>query len=188
MHVARIDLPPVEDGDPDADIDRYRLWRLRPEFGVAAEAFNRTIQENSILPVAEHEAARIRIAHINGCVPCSEARTEDLEAAGIDESFYEDVDDPARRGRYTVRERLSIEFAERFAEGAKAFDDRFWAEFRANYSDAEIVDLAASCAKWLGLGRLNAVLDLTVACPIRIVPSRHAAKPSSVGNGITAAR
>jgi AhpD family alkylhydroperoxidase len=176
MLMARLDLPRGDDGHPDADTDRYRMWSLRPEFGEAADIFSRVIQENSILPVAEHEAARIRMAHINGCVSCSEARTTDLAAVGLDESFYEDVDDPAKRGRYTVRERLAIEFAERFAAGKHTFDDRFWSEFRANFSDAEIVDLAASCAKWMGLGRLNAVLELSVACPIRIAPSNKAPK------------
>lgn len=148
------------------------MWRLRPELGEAAEALSRVVQECSIVPVREHEAARMRIAHINGCSPCSDARVEDMAAHGLDESFYADVDDPGRRGRYTHRERLAIEFAERFAAGKEAFHDAFWVEFRAAFSDEEIVDLATSVAKWLALGRINAVLDLSVSCPIRIAPSR----------------
>jgi alkylhydroperoxidase family enzyme len=153
------------------------MWRLRPEFGEAAEALSRVVQEQSIIPVREHEAARIRIAHINGCEPCSETRIDDMEKWGLDESFYEDVDEPAKRGRYTEREVLAIEFAERFAAGREAFDDAFWARLRAAYSDAEIVDLGVSVAKWLALGRINAVFDLTVSCPIRIVPSANQASP-----------
>jgi alkylhydroperoxidase family enzyme len=167
--MARIDIP------EGAGEERQRMWRLRPELGEAAEAFSAAVQERSIVPVREHEAARIRIAHINGCEPCSGARIADMEAWGIDESFYEDVDDPGRRGRYAAREVGAIEFAERFVAGAGAFDDAFWLRLRAAFSDAEIVDLAASCAKWLGLGRINAVLGLTVSCPIRIAPSRAAA-------------
>ena len=144
------------------------MWQLRPELGDAAEAFSVVVQDRSIVPVREHEAARIRIAHINRCVPCSEARMADMAAWGLDESFYDDVDDPERRGRYTEREVLAIEFAERFAAGPDAYDDAFWERFRRTYRDDEIVDLAASCAKWLGLGRLNSVLDLSVSCPIRM--------------------
>jgi alkylhydroperoxidase family enzyme len=167
--MARIELP---EGD---EPDRARMWRLiAPEIGAAAERFSETIQRESIVPVPEHEAARIRIAHINGCEPCSDARIADMDAFGLDEAFYRDVDDPALRSRYAPRVRLAIGFAERFAAGAHAFDDAFWSELRAAFSDAEIVDLAASCAKWLGLGRINAVLDLSVACPIQIAPSRHA--------------
>ena len=164
--MARIDLP------PGPGEDRERMWRLRPELGEAAEALSRIVQERSIIPVREHEAARIRIAHINGCDPCSEARVQDMEAYGLDESFYEDVDYPDRRNRFTERERLAIEFAERFAAGQDAFDDAFWADLRAAFSDEELVDLGVSVAKWLALGRINAVFDLAVSCPIRIAPSQ----------------
>ncbi len=171
--MARIDLPP---GDGE---DQQRMWKLRPEFGAAAKIFSDTIQQKSILPVREHEAARIRIAHINGCIPCSEARVADMETWGLDDSFYADVDDPALRGRYTKRESLAIEFAERFAIGESAFDDLFWKRFRDAYSDAEIVDLSFSCAKWMGLGRVNAVLGLTVSCPIKI-PASHSPEKVAV--------
>jgi alkylhydroperoxidase family enzyme len=160
--MARIALP---DGDGE---ETARLWRLRPEMGAAAAAFNESIQAGTSLPVREQEAARIRIAHINGCMPCSEARIDDMAAFGLDEAFYEDVDDPAKRGRYGPREALAIAFAERFAVGPQAFDDGFWAELRAAYTDAEIVDLAACCGKWLGLGRINAVLEIERSCPVRI--------------------
>lgn len=170
----RIDLPAGDGEDYD------RMWQLRPEFGRAVAAFSDAIQENTILPVREHEAARIRIAHINGCIPCSEARIADMAQYGLDDSFYEDVDDPARRGRYTERERLAIEFAERFEAGAEAFDNAFWARMRAAYASPEILDLAACCGKWMGLGRVNAVLELEVSCPIRIEPSRnHAQAPAA---------
>lgn len=168
--MARIDLP---EGDGE---DAQRMWRLRPEFGAAAKAFSNAIQESSIFPLREHEAARIRIAHINGCIPCSGTRVDHMEDWGLDESFYADVDDPARRGRYTRREVLAIEFAERFAAGKAAFDDLFWKRMNDAFSAAEIVDLAASCAKWLGLGRLNAVLDLDVSCPIKIPGARNPQK------------
>ena len=113
-HLPRIDIP---DGPGE---ERERMWRLRPELGEAAEALSRIVQEQSIIPVREHEAARIRIAHINGCEPCSETRINEMERWDLEESFYLDVDDLAKRGRYTEREVLAIEFAERFAVGHDA--------------------------------------------------------------------
>ena len=176
--MARVDLP-AGPGE-----DRERMWQLRPELGAAAEALSRVVQERSIIPVREHEAARMRIAHINGCEPCSDTRVIDMEAYGLDESFYADVDDPVRRGRYTTRERLAIEFAERFAAGREAFDEEFWAELHEAYSDAELVDLGVSVAKWLALGRINAVFDLSVSCPLRILPSApNAAAATAAGGG-----
>ena len=93
-------------------------------------------------------------------------------AYGLDEAFYANVDDPALRKSYSRREALAIAFAERFAVGQQAFDDDFWADLRAAFNDGEILDLAACCAKWLGLGRLNAVMEIERSCPIRISGDR----------------
>jgi alkylhydroperoxidase family enzyme len=172
--MSRIELP-TGDGD-----EIQRVWELRPELGAAAAEFNRAAEETSIISPQESEAARIRIGHINGCEPCSQARSSEMDALGLDESFYEDVDDPSKRGRYTTRELLAIEFAERFAAGKSAFDDAFWERLRASYDDAEIVDLAGSCAKWLGLGRINAVLDLHASCALRLEPSKTARRLAAV--------
>ena len=163
----RIDVPAGE-GE-----EAQRMWRMQPALGKAVYAFGDTVQDETRIPVRELEAARIRIAHINGCVPCSEARIADMEKYGLDDSFYDDVDDPARRGRNTERERLGIEFSERFAAGAQTFDDAFWKRMRSAYADAEMLDLATCCSKWLGLGRLNAGLEVEVSCPIQIAPSRN---------------
>jgi len=169
--MARIDLPE----GPESDWEK--MWSLLPPAtGEAANRFSDLIQSDTMLSVPEHEAARIRIAHLNGCEPCSGARIADMAAFGLDEAFYRDVDDPALRHLYPPRIALAIGFAERFVAGKQAFDEAFWEEMRAAFSAAEIADLTASCAKWLGLGRINAVLDLAVACPIRIAPPRHAAR------------
>lgn len=163
--MTRIDLPDGEGREP--------LWALRPQLRQATEEFSRVVQECSILPVRVAEAARMRIAHLNGCVICREARVADMAGLGLDEEFYAGIADPAARGRYSEREALAIEFADRFVAGAAAFDDEFWERMRAAFGDDEIVDLTVSAAKWLGLGRINAVLDLTTSCPVRIpTPAR----------------
>lgn len=144
------------------------MWSLRPALGAAVGAFGAALKDESRLETRVREAARIRIAHINGCLPCSQTRVEGGDALGLDEAFYAGVDDPAQRDRYAPREALAIGFAERFAAGPAAFDDAFWAALRAAFAADEIVELAAHCAKWLGLGRLNAVMEIATSCPIRI--------------------
>lgn len=167
--MANIELPA---GDAS---ESRRMWSLRPEFGAAVSAFGDAIQNGSILPVRESEAARIRIAHINKCMPCSGARMGEMERFGLTEAFYDNVDDPARRGDYSPREQLAIGFAERFAEGVDAFDGGFWDRMNAAFSREEIVDLAACVAKWMGIGRVNAVLGIEALCQIVIAPPREKA-------------
>ena len=166
--MGRIELP-AGDG-------RAPLWELAPELGPATDGFSRAVQECTVLPVRVAEAARMRIAELNGCVVCRETRVEDLAAHGMDEEFYAGVGDPARRHRYSEQEALAIEFAERFVAGAVAFDDDFWARAGAVFTPQETVVLTVSAAKWLALGRINAVLDLTMSCPVRLTPPTPVAR------------
>jgi len=160
--MARVTLPPGE-GEEGA-----RLWSLRPDLGQAVRTFGDALQAGARLPVRVREAARIRIALINGCIPCQETRVEDMEQHGLDDDFYVQVAVGIRRGDYALREALAVDFAERFCVGPPAFDDGFWAELTTAFTSAELVELAAHCAKWLGLGRLNAVMEISQSCPIRI--------------------
>ena len=156
----------IPDGNGD---ELQRVGLLQPTMAKALGALTEACYQNSKLPIREKEAARMRIAHINGCVVCSETRMVESDNCGIDESFYADVDDPAKRGRYTERERMAIEFAERYAWGKHTMDAQFWARLHAAFSDEEIVDLAICCINFLGGGRFVAVLDLSTSCPIRLV-------------------
>jgi hypothetical protein len=112
----------------------------------------------------------MRIAELNGCQVCRDTRVDDLAAHGMDAAFYTGVGDPDLRDRYAPEEVLAIEFAERFVAGAQAFDELFWSRMRAAFEPAEIVSLVVSASKWLALGRVNAVLDLAVSCPVRLSP------------------
>jgi alkylhydroperoxidase family enzyme len=156
----------VPDGDGD---ELQRVGLLQPQMAKVLGALTEACYRDSKLPIREKEAARMRIAHINGCVVCSETRMQDGASYGIDESFYTDVDDPTKRTRYTERERMAIEFAERYAWGKHTMDDGFWTRLHAAFGDEEIVDLAICCINFLGGGRFVAVLDLSTTCPIRIV-------------------
>lgn len=160
--MARISLPPGE-GEEGA-----RLWSLRPDLGHAVRAFGDTLQAGALLPVRVREAARIRIALINGCIPCQDTRFEDMERHGLNNDFYVHVAVAERRGDYGHLEALAIDFAERFCVGQPAFDNDFWGRLTTAFSSDQLVELAAHCAKWLGLGRLNAVMEISQSCPIRI--------------------
>jgi AhpD family alkylhydroperoxidase len=154
-----------------AGSERERMLALRPELHAAVDTFTHIDRDASILPVRVREAARIRIAHINGCESCMSARVADAVRFGIDDAFYEAVHDPGRRAEFSTRECIAIEYAERFCAGAGAFDDDFWSVVHEAFADAEIVDLSVLCGKWLGLGRINAVLEVAEACAIEIVPA-----------------
>ena len=105
----RIDVP---DGKADPEV---RVWALRPEMGMAAGALSHAIYEQSIVPVRERELARIRIAQINGCAICLTWRKTAGAAEVMTEADYAHVAEWATHADYTERERLAIEYAEKFA-------------------------------------------------------------------------
>jgi len=158
--MARLDLP---DGD---EPDIVRVWGLRPEMGEAVQRLSYAVYSQSQLPARVKEAARMRIAQINDCAVCRGWRIPELADQGVDEELYAHVHEPDA-GDYSEKERLAIEFAERFALDHRSLDDAFFARLREQFTDPEILDLTICVGNWLGFGRLTMVLDLDEACAVR---------------------
>ena len=115
------------------------------------------------LPWRVREAARMRIAQINGCNVCMAWHVPALARHGVDEALYAHVDDPAA-GEYSEQELLAIEYADKFALDHRSIDDAFFARMKAEFTDAEILELTACIGDWIAFGRMTAVLDLDEAC------------------------
>jgi alkylhydroperoxidase family enzyme len=156
----RIDIP---DGTNDPEV---RMWALSPTMGMAAGAMSNAIYEQSIVPVRERELARMRIAQINGCAICQQWRKTPGAAEVMREDDYAAVESWRTHGGYTPRERLAIEYADRFALDHHNLDDDFWARMKAGYSDAEILDLTVCIGGWIALGRTLHVLGIDESCAL----------------------
>lgn len=150
----RIEVPGGPGGPP------RQVWNLRPELLPTVTAMIDGPYKRSLLPAREREAARIRIAQLNDCRICRDFRARSALAGGATEDLYAHVADAHDRDNYTDRERLAIEFAERFAMDHASLDDAFFSRMRAAFGDDEILDLAICCGAFLGLGRVLAVLGI----------------------------
>ena len=142
------------------------IWTLRPEMAGMVDKMITTAYQRSRLPAAEREVARMRIAQLNACDACATFRAPSVVAAGVDEASYEHLDEYRTWTGYTERQRLAIEYAERFAGDHRAIDDELFARLRTQFADDEILDLTLCCAVYLGLGRTLEVLQVTDACDI----------------------
>src|SRR5437868_5579402 len=151
-----------EDAMPNIDVnDDLTGWMgLQPDLATGLGAFSTAVYGKSKLPMRIREVARMRIALDNECEVCRNARDAEGAAQGVDEALYEHILEWRTWPGYSERERLTAEYAERFAQDHVGLreDVAFWKRFRANFSDAEIVDLAICCALWLGSGRAMRVL------------------------------
>jgi AhpD family alkylhydroperoxidase len=156
--MARIDLPPGDGGE------LQRVWSLSPELGAAVgELAGRVGGKGLSLSWRVREAARMRIAHVNGCTICMGWRVPSLARHGVDEELYAHVEDPSA-GDYSEQERLAIEYAEKFALDHRSLDDAFFARMKAEFTDVEIFELTVCIGDWIAFGRMTAVLDLDEAC------------------------
>jgi alkylhydroperoxidase family enzyme len=74
----------------------FYVWgEMVPGIGVAASTFAQSVYEHSTLGLREFEAARLRIAQINGCLFCQDWRTE-RDGEKVPEGFDEQVTAPVR--------------------------------------------------------------------------------------------
>ncbi|MEU8890177.1 carboxymuconolactone decarboxylase family protein [Streptomyces sp. NPDC048442] len=154
---------------PDGKNPIEYVWGdMVPGIGPAAANFSLAVYAHTTLGLREFEAARLRIAQLNGCLFCLDWRT-DRDGEKVEEGFADAVtnwrtgDAP---GVLDDRTRLAAEYAERYAldhHGLEG-DEDFWARMSAHYSQAEIVELTMSLGSWLAFGRLNRVLGLDTRC------------------------
>lgn len=155
---------------PDGrDPIEYVWGEMVPGIGPAAAGLSLAVYEHTTLGLREFEAARLRIAQINGCVFCLDWRT-DRDGEKVEESFAEAVEQWRTTDAFDDRTRLAAEFAERYAIDHHGIDQDFWDRMSAHYTDAEIVELSMCLGSWLAFGRLNHVLGLDTAC---VLPSRR---------------
>ena len=160
--MARLDVPDGPGGEA------AMIWTLRPELGGMVERMIRGAYQQSVLPAEERELARMRIAEINDCVACSDFRAPSVLGAGIAPDLYANVAAYATYPGYTPRQRLAIEYADRFATDHASIDDAFFGRLRGWFSDEEILDLTLCVAVFLGLGRTLTVLGVDQSCAIDV--------------------
>jgi alkylhydroperoxidase family enzyme len=63
----------------------------------------------------------------------------------------------------TPRERAAVRFAEKLAVDHQKVDDALWAEVRAQFSEAEVIELVAHTTLYIGWGRFNEIVGIEPA-------------------------
>jgi len=157
----RVDLP------ADREPVGWVWGEAVPKIGPAAARYSAAVYEHSTLSLREFEAARTRIAQINHCGFCLDWRTE-RDGERVDEALYAQVADWRDADGLSERERLSAEYAERFAVDHLSLDDDedFWVRMRGAYTDNEVIELSMCIGSWIAFGRLNHVLGVDAACAL----------------------
>jgi alkylhydroperoxidase family enzyme len=152
--MARIPLP---DGDgPEA----LRALALRPELAAAVGQMEVAVGK-SRLDRRVHELVRMRMAFINRCTVCMDWRNPGWLN---DEALLASVADWSTAPGFTARERVALEYAERFATDSAGIDDALLERLQEHFDPGEIVDLTLVTGKYIAMGRFMQVLGLDQTC------------------------
>jgi alkylhydroperoxidase family enzyme len=196
--VARISVPENFAHDPAS----YAFAAFAPSMSQARLALSTAVYRDAIISLREFEAARARIAVINGCEICKKFRSAqdvpgyidgfgtgdgssvaDRGGPAPDEQFYAELEGWRDSTLYSERERLAIELAEAFSLAPKSLDDDedFWKRMNTAYSDEELFSLMLSIGTWVGGGRTLHMLQFDNVCGVVPPP------PSKIDLGVVAA-
>jgi hypothetical protein len=172
-----------EDGMPyriDVPDGREPLEHILNHLGTdllveARQRMFRTIYDapQTTLTAREREGMRILGAVRSNCPICSGMRLwrdwPGFSGEEIEEEFYQNaiasnLDWPG----FTDRERLLIEFADRFESDIDSIngDDALWTRMHAHLTESEIGDLVIMLATWLGTGRALKALGIGSVCVV----------------------
>ncbi|MDA0787423.1 MAG: carboxymuconolactone decarboxylase family protein [Proteobacteria bacterium] len=110
------------------------------------------------------EMVIIKTSHINGCEYCYAHNTALGEAAGIthDQVIAMSSDDYLASDLFDERERAALEWAEHMTKNTAASRDDVYDRLKAQFSDAEIVELTLICSMFNMINRFNDSLKLTI--------------------------
>ena len=141
-----------------------RMLAHAPGAAMGPLQFGAALVQSRTLPERLIELMRLRIAFHNQCRSCMAIR---YTAAA--DSFTEDdvcsLEAPAQAENLDEREKLAIDFGERFATNHLSVDDDYFDRLKAMFSEAEIIELMLHCALYVGMGRMAALLDMTEELP-----------------------
>lgn len=154
-------LRPVE-GDGE-EIDR--LFALSA-MGPAVLDLRAAVYGQHGLSVRIFEAVRKRIAEINGCPICLRYRLPEGKQAGLTEQFYDGVGNWRDNALYDEREKLALEFTEKFLLDHRSIDDAFFDRLKTQFTEPEIMNLTIVIARHMAFGRITMIMNAEEGCSL----------------------
>lgn len=163
-----------EAGSPDPRVLRILF---RSKAGEAWYRYWKALNEEGELPADLKELCRVKIAFEHRCGYCGTVRSARARKLGLTEEKIQEVWDYESSPQFSSRERLALRFADYLKHDiAKADNDAFYAELKAQFSDSEIVELGLWCAENVGAGSFVRTLDIITweqACEINPATARN---------------
>ena len=142
-----------------------RYFAHCPEQALGLMGFGGALKRNRTLPERLVELVRLRVAFFNQCRSCMAIRYSDAVADGVTEGLVCSLERPQEAENLTAAEKVAIRYGELMATDHLAIDDTVYADLRAHFSEAQIVELGMTVAFFVGFGRLAATYHMVEELP-----------------------
>ena len=159
----RAALRPEQQSDLEQGLMRF--FAHCPDQALGLMQFGGALKGNRSLPDRLVELVRLRIAFFNQCRSCMAIRYSDAVADGVTEDLVCSLERPQEAADLTPAEKAAIRYGELMASDHLAIGDPVFADLRAHFTEAQIVELGMTCAFFVGFGRLAATWHMVEDLP-----------------------
>jgi len=142
-----------------------RVLAHSPGVAKAVVSFGGALYQSSQLPRRLIELVRLRVAFHNQCRSCMAIRYQSAIDDGLTEDLVCSLAKPLEAPDLDDRERAAIAYADISSTNHFAIDERTIQELRRHFTEAEVVELGAFIAYFMGFGRFAAAMDMTEELP-----------------------
>lgn len=152
-------------GAPDPRMVRVLA---RADAGVSFLHYWTTALYNGLLPHRLKEIVRIFLSASNGCAYCSQVRSSQGAAEGINNELLIGLDDIDANPLLSEPEKCALRFAQHMKAGS-ADSDEVFADLGLQFSEEQIIELGMFCGIVLGMGSFAKLLHVTTweeACSV----------------------
>jgi AhpD family alkylhydroperoxidase len=175
--MTRLSKIPVENWDPELramtradgatplEQGMTRVLAHSPAVAKAVIVFGGTLFQNTALPRRLIELVRLRVAFHNQCRSCMAVRYQSAIDDGFTENLVCSLEKPLEAPDLTDREKAAVAYADISSTDHFSISDQTYADLRKYFSEAEIVELGAFIAYFIGFGRFAASMDMIEELP-----------------------
>jgi len=167
----RIAPPPAAPGS-GADAVQRSVLAHQPELLRAFLCAYGTLWSHGVVDAPAKEVARLRNARITDCRYCQRVRFAAAREQGLDEAQVEQIDDGFETSALSERHKAIIRYADVFLSDPSRLAPALRAEMLRHFTAAEIVELTAGLALFMGFSKIAIALGQEpAAMPTTVLPT-----------------
>jgi AhpD family alkylhydroperoxidase len=165
---ARVPPPAVRGGDAVSS----SVLAHQPDLLAAFQRLYGTLWSHGTLDQPTKEVARLRNARVTGCGYCRNVRFSGAREQGLSEELVALIDDGYAASELSGRHKAAIRFTDAFLRHPGEVDDETRRELLEHFTPAEIVELAAGVALFMGFSKIAVALgQAPESMPTLVVPT-----------------